>query len=189
MISRSSKLLALFVGLLCAAAACSGEPPSTTETPTSVSATTTVAPTSSVTAGPANTTRGGTTTDLGVATAPFSVPVGDSGVTYDLMGGYRAGPSSFTILGDGSVVIADTMALRLGQPRLLWFDRVGVSLEPTVLMDQEVASIVDVTTDGGQLALLDVYAAKARYRVLVLDKSGAVKDVIEIPLGFRLRTA
>jgi hypothetical protein len=189
---KSSTVL-LLVGMMLLAAACAGETPATTELPNTAGPATTAVPTSTVTSGVATTTSavatttsGGANGGSGTATASFSVPVGENGVTYDLSGGLPGGPSSFAVLDDGSVVIADTMALRSGRPRLLRFDAVGDPLSPIVLTEQEVASIVDVASDGERLAVLDVYVAQGRYRVLVLNASGAVEKIYDVPQGFHL---
>lgn len=176
-------VLALLVVVAVLAAACGGQPPGVTEPPVST-VTTSVPPSSST-----DTTRPGTTSaggHGGAATASFSVAVGEGGVTYDLDGSPPSGPSSFVVLADGAVVIADTMAFRSGRPRLLRFDPSGDPLEPFDLSGAQVASIADVASDGECLAVLDIYAAQGRYRVLVLDRSGKVMRAHAIPPGFHL---
>jgi hypothetical protein len=120
------------------------------------------------------------------ATESFSVPVGDDGVTYDIDGEPASGPSSFTVLDDGSVVIADTMAANRGEPRLLHFDRTGVPISTIDLVDAGAASIVDVVTDGTDLAILSVRVELQEYRVLTLSTDGAVIQDIPIPDGYHL---
>jgi len=184
--------------LLFSAVSCADAAVTTTASSVSVSSTeptSAITSTSGSTSAPSTTTSGSvpslstTTSSEGggerVATRPFSVPVGENGVTYDLAGSPPSGPSSFVVLDDGSVVIADTMAVKSGQPRLLRFDAQGVPMDPIMLADAEVASVVDVASDGRRLALLDVYVAQGRYRVLVLDPSGGVKEEREIPEGLR----
>jgi hypothetical protein len=180
------RVVIMLVALSWAIAACSGGEPATTEATAPVSTTAegmsvSTLPDTSTTATPATADGGG-----GVATAPFSVPVGEDGITYDPEGDPPSGPSSFAVLDDGSVVIADTMAMRFGEPRLLRFDATGSPLGSTVLTDVEVASIMDVATDGRKLAVLDVYPAMERYRVLVLGESGEVETIYDIPEGFHL---
>jgi hypothetical protein len=119
-----------------------------------------------------------------VSTLPFSVEVGTDGVTYDIDGSPPSGPSSFAVLGDGSVVIADTMAVDRGEPRLLHYDRTGERVAVVDLANEEVAAIVDVVTDGSELAILDVLVSINRYRVLTLNVAGDVESIIEIPQGF-----
>ena len=128
-----------------------------------------------------------TTTTLAVeppATEAFDVVEGSEGVTFDEDGSPPSGPSSFTILSDGSVVIADTMAVSRGEPRLLRFDRTGEPLGVIDLAQHEVASIVDVASREGELAVLDVLVAMNRYRVLIISGDGDLVDVYEVPDGF-----
>ncbi len=165
------------VALMLIASACTTQPLGTEPPVSPVSASTTDP-------GPAPSS---TTGDRGrTATIPFTIPVGEGGVTYDLGGEPPSGPSSFVVLEDGTVVIADTMALRFDEPRLLRFDASGAPLEPITLADAQVASIVDVASDGERIAVLDVYPATNRYRVLVLATSGRVESVVAIPEGFFL---
>ncbi|MFH0915826.1 MAG: hypothetical protein V1912_05195 [bacterium] len=174
----------VLVGIVSVGAACSSGPSATTHVPASTSTTTATVTTSTVVTTLTTTTM--STTLGGVPTVPFSVPVGDNGVTYDLAGEPSSGPTSFVVLEDGSVVIADTMAVRFGEPRLLRFDAAGARLDPIVLTLAEVASIVDVASDGQKIAVLDVYPAMDRYRVLVLDASGDVETIYDVPNGFHL---
>lgn len=183
-----------------ALSACSGasEPPATdspsttssTLSPTSTTTTTTnatVAPTTSTTTATTPTTSTTTTVaPADVATLPFSIEVGTDGVTYDLDGSPPSGPSSFAVLDDGSVVVADTMAVDRGEPRLLHYDRTGEPLAVIDLAKEEVAAIVDVVTDGSQLAILDVLVSMNRYRVLTLNFAGDVEAIVDIPQGFWL---
>ena len=120
-----------------------------------------------------------------VATQSFGIDIGPDGVAYDLDGSPPSGPTSFTVLDDGAVVIADTMAVDRGEPRLLHYDRSGERLAVIDLAGEEVAAIVDVVSDGSALAILDVLASMNRYRVLVLGVDGIVDSVTEIPAGFR----
>ncbi len=183
---RSHFWVVPLVALVLIACACATEPSGTTQSTSPASTSTQTTPTS--TDPTPSTTTAPTTTlvDGGAATIPFSIPVGEGGVTYDLSGEPPSGPSSFVVLDDGTVVIADTMALRFDQPRLLRFDAAGTPLEPIVLAEAEVASIVDVASDGERVAVLDVYAATNRYRLLVLAASGHVESVVDIPEGFFL---
>ena len=157
----------------------------TTAAPTT-SSSTTVAPTTSSSTTVAPTTSSTTTVaPVDLSTLSFSVGVGDDGVAYDLDGSPPSGPTSFAVLDDGSVVIADTMAVDRGEPRLLHYDRTGEPLAVLDLADEEVASIVDVVTDGSNLAILDVLVSMNRYRVLMLSVAGDVAAVVDIPQGFR----
>lgn len=184
-----------------ALSACSGgsEPtstdgPSTTSSTSSSTSTTTTttgataAPTTSTstTTAPTSSTTTTTVAAVDVATLPFSVEVGEDGVTYDLDGSPPSGPTSFALLDNGSVVIADTMAVERGEPRLLHYDRTGEPLAVIDLADEEVAAIVDVVTDGSQLAILDVLVEINRYRVLTINVAGDVAAMIDIPQGFWL---
>ena len=184
------------VAVLLVASACSdsSEPTTTAGSSTTSSAmssttavsTTTAAPTtsSSTTVAPPTTSSTTTTAPGDVSTLSFRVGVGDEGVTYDLDGSPPSGPTSFAVLDDGSVVIADTMAADRGEPRLLHFDRTGEPLAVLDLADEEVASVVDVATDGSKLAILDVLVSMNRYRVLMLSVAGDVDAVVDIPQGF-----
>ena len=120
------------------------------------------------------------------STDSFDVAVGPDGVTFEEDGAPPSGPSSFTIMSDGSVVIADSMAVGRGEPRLLHFDRTGEPIGTIDLAQQEVVSIVDVASDGDRLAVLDVFVAMNRYRVLILSTDGGLIDVFEVPDGFHL---
>ena len=161
-------------------------PTSSSASPTSTPTTnTTTAPTTSTTVAPATTTTTTTVAPAAVSTLPFSVPVGADGITYDLDGSPPSGPTSFAALDDGSVVIADTMAVERGEPRLLHYDRTGDLLAVIDLADEEVAAIVDVATDGSQLAILDVLVSMNRYRVLTLSVDGEVETVMDVPVGSR----
>ena len=106
-------------------------------------------------------------------------------MTYDLDGSPASGPSSFAVLDDGSVVVADTMAVERGEPRLLRYDRLGELRATIDLAGEEVAAIVDVVTDGSNLAILDIFVARDRYRVLTMNRDGEVTSTVEIPPGFR----
>jgi hypothetical protein len=89
------------------------------------------------------------------------------------------------VLSDGSVVVADTMAVSRGEPRLLHYDRSGELLAAIDLADDHVAAVVDVVTDGSKLAILDVLISMSRYSVLTLGVDGSVEAIVEIPSGFR----
>lgn len=121
-----------------------------------------------------------------VSTKTFFIPAGHEGVTFQPDGEPPSGPSSFAVLADGSVVIADTMAVNRGAPRLLHHDRSGVLLSVIDLLPVEAASVADVVTDGEDLALLDIYLPQNRYRVVFLGVDGSVRSVVEIPPGFHL---
>jgi len=87
---------------------------------------------------------------------------------------------------DGSVVIADTMALDRGEPRLLHYDRSGDLRSVIDLADAKVASISDVVTDGSTLAILDIFLPQNRYRVVYMSPLGDVQAVVEVPSGYHL---
>ncbi len=177
--------------------ACSESPaaqPTDSPSTTSPATSSTIRPPSTTSPATSSTIRPPSTTSLpstttappaSAATQPFSIGVGNAGVTYDLDGSPPSGPSSFAVLDDGSVVIADTMAVERGEPRLLRYDRFGELLAVIGLASDEVAAIVDVVTDGSTLAILDVLASMNRYRVVTLSIDGTVDSVIEIPEGFR----
>jgi len=107
-------------------------------------------------------------------------------VSYLIEGDPPSGPSSFSVLGDGSLVIADTMALYRGEPRLLRYDRTGNALSPIELVDADVASIVDVVSSGQSLAILDVLVARGRYRVLTITLDGEISSMVDLPSGYHL---
>lgn len=121
------------------------------------------------------------------STQRFSIPVGEDGVTYQLDGEPPSGPSSFVVLNDGSVVIADTMAANRGEPRLLHYDRTGEQVSIIELAAAEVASIADVVSDGTKLAILDVRIEREEYRVLFVSMDGDVLAEVDVPPGFRLK--
>jgi hypothetical protein len=112
--------------------------------------------------------------------------VGDDGVTYQVEGDPPSGPSSFTVLPDASIMVADTMALTRGEPRLLHFDRTGVSLGVISLVGAEVASIADVVRSGADVVVLDIFARMNRYRVLYLSPDGTVQSAVDLPAGYHL---
>jgi hypothetical protein len=177
-------LRASVVAALLAASACSeSSEPSASVSPLPTNSTTASTTASLGTEAPA-TSSTATVAPVDVSTLSFSIGVGGSGVTYDLDGSPPSGPTSFAVLDDGSVVIADTMAADRGEPRLLHFDRTGEPLAVLDLADEEVAAIVDVVTDGSQLAILDVLVKSNRYRVLTLSVDGDVAAVVDIPQGF-----
>lgn len=161
-------------------AGCDNTPSATTATPSTPPATTA---TTEVTIS----TIAATTTTVPVPTEPvgFSVPVGDRGVSYDLDGDPVSGPTSFTVTDAGSVVIADTIAMRRGEPRLLRFSSTGDRLDPFDLAEYEVAAVVDVVASGRYIAVLDVLISMERYRVLLLDENGALTRSVDVPAGFR----
>ena len=156
-------------------AATTSQPPATTTT-TAGSSTTSVPPT---TAAPPVTPA--PTPDP----SSFVVGVGEAGVSYDIEGDPPSGPTSFTVMEDGTVVIADTIAMRRGEPRLLRFAADGSRLETFDLAGEDVAAIVDVVSLGTELAVLDVFVAMDRYRVLRLDEAGRVTQSIDVPAGLR----
>lgn len=119
------------------------------------------------------------------ATEAFRIPVGTEGLTYDRDGDPPSGPSSFVVLADGSVVVADTMAASRGEPRLLHFDRFGQQIAVIDLASAEVAAIVDVVRDGDGVAVLDVHVDRSIYRVIRLDLAGGVEASIDVPEGSR----
>lgn len=184
----------LIVLLAVALAACSGESVSTTTlAPDSdPPPTTTVSVASTSVASSTSSSVVAATTEAPPPTSPspveptcFIVAVGSDGATY-LDGEPPSGPAAYAVLDDGSVVIADTMALNLGTPRLLRFDRSGSALPLIDLLPLQVASVVDVVSDGQRLAILDIDVAAGRYRVIYLSQSGEVSRVVEIPNGYRL---
>lgn len=162
-------------GLVLALSACQATP---TETTTSTTSTEPVGSTlSDVTT---------TVTQPGLpATERFIVPVGETGVIYQLDGQPPSGPSSFAVLDDGGVVIADTMAADRGKPRLLHYDRTGEQISIIDLAGLEVASIADVVSDGENLAVLDIRIELEKYRVLQVSIDGESLSEIEVPTGFR----
>jgi len=177
---KSPRLGLALVALLTLAACSGGSDPTTTAGPPPTSTSTT----STSTTEPASGSTTTTAAPIDTSTQPFSIAVGSAGVTYDLDGAPPSGPSSFAVLDDGSVVIADTMAATRGEPRLLHYDRSG-ELQATIdLAGEEVASIVDVVSDGSSLAILDVFIAMGRYRVLTLSRDGEVTEIFDIPPGF-----
>lgn len=176
--------------VLLALAACStSTDPTTTPAPSTSTTTTTAISTTATTTTAISTTTTTTTTTtsapIDVATPSFDIGVGVDGVTYDLDGSPPSGPSSFAVLDDGSVVIADTMAVARGEPRLLHYDRSGELRATIDLAGEEVAAIVDVVSDGASLAILDVLVAMNRYRVVTLGLDGEVRAAVDIPEGFR----
>ena len=164
----------LTVGVLCvlAASACvdTGSTPSTLGDSTTVTSTTTMS---------------STTTTQVPSTESFSIPIGPDGVTYQLEGDPPSGPSSFVVLDDGWVVVADTMAAARGEPRLLVFDHMGRPMSVIDLAEHEVSAIVDVETDDEGLAILDVHADRDIYRVLHVDLDGRLIASTLIPEGSR----
>ncbi len=127
-----------------------------------------------------------------VTTAPppepvsFDIPVGMDGVTYDTTGSPATGPSSFAVLDDGSIVVADTIAVKRGEPRLLIFDAVGEPSSTIDLAQYEVDVVSDIATDGNAIALLDINLDILRYRVHVLAGDGELQSTYELPVGYRL---
>ena len=176
----SAVVAALLVVSACSNSASPTTTASSSTTGSTMSSTTIVGTTN----GAPTTSSTTTTVPADVATLPFSIEVGSDGVTYDLGGSPPSGPTSFAVLDDGSVVIADTMAVDRGEPRLLHYDRTGEPLAVLDLADEEVAAVVDVVTDGSNLAILDVLVSMNRYRVLTLSVTGDVEAVVEIPQGF-----
>ncbi|MDJ0663102.1 MAG: hypothetical protein QNJ75_00995 [Acidimicrobiia bacterium] len=175
------RALALVLLALSSVACDSAGTTTSTPAPTVITSTST-APTSTV---PTTTVAPTTTRAPAPEPASFSIAVGETGVTYDLDGDPPGGPTSFTVMDDGSVVVADTIAVRRGEPRLLQFTATGEELPPFELAEYDVASIVDVVSLGNGLALLDVLIAMDRYRVLVLDEAGDVTQSIDVPAGLR----
>ena len=110
--------------------------------------------------------------------------MGPDGVTYDFEGAPPSGPSSYVVLEDASVVVADTVAANRGEPRLLRFDREGSPISIIPLVDLEVAGIADVTSNGVDLAVLET--PQQRYRVLYMTADGDVTSEVAIPSGFHL---
>lgn len=178
-----ARLTASLVVVLALTACAGGTEETTTSTGGDVTTTTTLRTASSTTV---STTSTSTTFPAPIDTARFTVGKGDDGVTFQEDGDPPSGPSSFAVLLDGSVVIADTMAASRGEPRLLHFDRSGSELAKLALAPFEVAAVVDVTTNGTDLAVLDVFIARDRYRVLVLTTGGELLHEIAIPVGYRL---
>ena len=171
--------IALTVVLALASCSTSGEPLTTVGSSTTNSTstpTTTGAPPSSTTT---------TAAPVNGATTSFDIPLGNDGLTYDTAGAPPSGPSSFAALSDGSIVVADTLAVARDEPRLLHFDSSGKLLAVIDLADEDVAAVVDVVTDGSRLAILDVLVATSRYRVLTLSVDGNAEASVEIPSGFR----
>ncbi len=168
----------LLVGLavLLAASACAATRHTSTsnEVPTSVSSTTQLPEPSTTTTADAQ---------QPARTEPFSIAIGPEGVTYQRDGDPPSGPSSFVVLEDGSVVVADTMAADRGEPRLLRYDRHGVLLSVIDLATFEVAAIVDVEKANGTLVVLDVHTDRAIYRVLSIELDGGLRSSTVIPDG------
>lgn len=164
----------LTVGVLCvlAASACvdTGSTTSTLGDSTTVTSTT------------GTTTASSTTTQV-PSTESFSIPIGPDGVTYQVDGDPPSGPSSFVVLDDGSVVVADTMAATRGEPRLLVFEHTGRAMSVIDLAQHEVSAIVDVETDGEGLAILDVHADRGIYRLLQIGLGGQLISSLPIPEG------
>ena len=173
--------LALLLLVLAVGACDSAGTTRSTSAPTTTSSTP-IAPTS---AAPPTTAAPATTKAPVPEPSAFSITVGEAGVTYDLDGDPPSGPTSFTVTDDGTVVIADTIAMRRGEPRLLRFTASGERLPAFELAEYDVASIVDVVSLDSGLAILDVLVAMDRYRVLVLDKAGQVTQAIDVPVGLR----
>lgn len=164
----------LVVASVVAASGCVTSTESTTSSGASQASTTRIAPPTS------------TTEASRPSTSSFSVPESEDGVTFQVEGDPPSGPSSFVVMADGSVVIADTMAFYRGEPRLLHFDRFGEPKSVIDLAKVEVASIADVASDGRSLAVLDILVATNRYRVLFLTPDGDVESVVELPQGYHL---
>ncbi len=181
-VMRSLAMLLLAVAL----GACDGGG-TAASTPAPTTSSTSTAPTSTApTSAAASTTAAPTTTAAPIPEpSTFSITVGEDGVTYDVDGDPPSGPTSFTVTDDGTVVIADTIAMRRGEPRLLRFTASGERLPALELADYDVASIVDVVSLDSGLAILDVLVAMDRYRVLVLDQAGQVTQTIDVPAGLR----
>ncbi len=155
--------------LAVAVASCSSAaPPSTSSAPSTPSTTTTVPM---------------PTTTLPVSAQSFSIDVGADGITYDPEGSPPSGPSSFAVSPDGTVVVADTIAARRGEARLVSRDVDGVE-EVIPLAQLGVESVVDVVALGDLLVLLDVDVARDRYRVVSLA-DGALAGEVEVPVGSR----
>ena len=174
--------IAIFLVVLVVGACDGSEAVTTTSSSTTTTTVGTAAPTTTATSTTATPSTTAAPTPDPVA---FIVPVGEAGVSYDLDGDPPSGPTSFTVMDDGTVVIADTIAMRRGEPRLLRFSASGDQLPPFSLADYDVAAIVDVVSLGSELAVLDVFIAMDRYRVLVLDESGQVTLTIGVPAGLR----
>jgi hypothetical protein len=174
----------LVVAAVVAASGCVTSTDSTTSSAVSHASTTSAAlETSTTSTAPATST---TEAVPHPSTLSFSVPESEDGVTFQVDGDPPSGPSSFVVMADGSVVIADTMAFYRGEPRLLHFDRFGEPKSVIDLAKAEVASITDVASDGRSLAVLDILVATNRYRVLFLTPDGDVESVVELPQGYHL---
>ncbi|MDJ0952187.1 MAG: hypothetical protein QNJ81_00780 [Acidimicrobiia bacterium] len=176
--------------VLVAVSACAGPSDSPTTagadfTPTTTSTTSVVTATSPANPAP-TTTAPATTTTPPPEPASFDIPVGMNGVTYDATGSPATGPSSFAVLDDGSIVVADTIAVKRGEPRLLIFDAAGQPSGTIDLAQYEVDVVSDVATDGTAIALLDINLDVLRYRVHILTGSGELQSTYELPLGYRL---
>ena len=183
---RRGPVVALAILLTLSACSTSSEPPTTAGSfTTGTTSMTEVPPVTSTTEVPPVTSTTTTAAPVVAATMPFDIPLGNDGLTYDTDGSPPSGPSSFAVLSDGSVVVADTIAVARGEPRLLHYDRSGELLTAIDLADEDVAAVVDVVTDGSNLAILDVLVSMSRYRVLTLGIDGNVEATAEIPSGFR----
>lgn len=117
--------------------------------------------------------------------ATFSIPVGAKSITYDLDGEPASGPSSFAVANDGTVYVADTIAVRDGPARLLSFTATGDPLETIDLGHLQVASVVDIATDGTALAILDVDVKFQLYRVHRIHPDGELVETTVLPAGYR----
>ena len=163
------------VSLLISITGCASDPATTTPPPIGAFSTTT-------------TMAASTTTSVAAGAqslAPFSIPVGESGVTYDVDGEPPSGPSSFAVRTDG-LVLADTLAANRGEPRLLFYDNSGDLVRVVDLSDIGVAAIVDVASNGSDLAVLDIDVSRNRYRLVLLTPAGEVETSLDIPTGFHL---
>ncbi len=175
---------ALLIAMLLVIGACSSSPGTTTSSPS--------APTSQPPPTPAQTSSvpDSTQPTPGVPSAyvppsDFVVEIGTSGVTYELDGSPPSGPTSFVVLGTGSVAVADTMAAGRGEPRILLLDGLGDLISVIDLSGLGVASVVDLATDGTHIAVLDIDVSRDRYTVLTVDLNGDLQSTSEVPVGFR----
>ncbi len=178
--SRSGVLVA--VSLIILLTGCADDAATTTPPSAATSSTTSATMVTSTTAATS------TTTSV-VAAMPsvtsFSIPVGESGVTFDVDGDPPSGPSSFAVRSEG-LVVADTLAANRGEPRLLFYDNSGELDRIVDLSDIEVAAIVDVVSNGSDLAVLDIDVSRNRYRLVRLSSAGEVESTVDIPAGFHL---
>ena len=114
----------------------------------------------------------------------FAVPVGEHGIGYanvDEVEVEAFGPSSLAVAPEGDVWIADVVNSRLHR-----YGLDGTHLASLSLVDFEIASPADLAAGPDGLLILDVYPATSRYRVVHLDRSGAMQAAIALPEGLWL---